>query len=94
VRRERDGVLLDVQVVPRASRERIGPIVGNRLKVQLTAPPVDGEANEALRALLARTLGVSRAAVEIVNGLSGRRKTVRVSGADARAIADLTQGDA
>lgn len=79
--READGALwLEVKVVPRASRDRLGPLLGDRLKVQLAAPPVDGEANEALRALLARALGVPRSAVEIVRGQTARAKTVRIEG--------------
>ena len=77
----RDGaVLFDVKVVPRASRERLGPDMGERLKVSLNAPPVDGAANEALRALVAKTLSVARGAVSITAGLSSRNKTVRVEG--------------
>ena len=78
---ESDGaVVFDVLVVPRSSRERVGPCVGDRVKVALTAPPVEGAANAALVALLARTFGVGRAAVSIVRGERGRRKTVRVVG--------------
>jgi uncharacterized protein (TIGR00251 family) len=80
VRQEPDGIVIEVQVVPRASRERLGPLVGDRLKVQITAPPVDGEANEALRALLAKRLGVPRSQVQIVRGESSRKKSVRVQG--------------
>ncbi len=87
---ERDGALtFDVQVVPRASRERIGPLVGDRVKVQLTAPPVDGAANEALRALLGKALGVARGKVSIVRGETGRKKTVRVEGATRAALEAL-----
>jgi uncharacterized protein (TIGR00251 family) len=52
-----------------------------RLKLAVTAPPVDGEANAAVVELLARELGVPRAAVEVVAGATSRRKTVRVVGA-------------
>ncbi len=55
-----DAITFDVQVVPRASKERLGPVLGDRLKIQLTAPPVDGAANEALVTLLARKLGARR----------------------------------
>jgi uncharacterized protein (TIGR00251 family) len=75
------GITFDVQVVPRASRERLGPVLGGRLKIQLTAPPVEGAANDALVLLLARTLGRGRADIHILRGLSGRKKTVRVAGA-------------
>ena len=78
---EREGAItFDVQVVPRASRDRLGPVHGERLKIQLTAPPVDGAANQALVALVAKALGRPRSAVTIVRGLTGRKKTVRVGG--------------
>jgi hypothetical protein len=58
VRESEGAVTFEVQVVPRASRDRLGPIHGDKLKVQLTAAPVDGAANEALIALVAKRLGV------------------------------------
>ena len=87
---EANGALtFDVLVSPRASRERLGPVVGDRVKVALTAPPVDGAANAALVALLARAFGVPRAAVSIVRGDTGKRKTVRVVGASRAALLEL-----
>lgn len=86
-------LLIDVQVVPRASRDRLGPILGGRLKVQLTAPPVDGAANEALRLLLAKRLGVARGQVSIVRGESGRKKTVRVVGASHAGLLAVLDGE-
>ncbi len=84
------GITFDVQVIPRASRERLGPVVGERLKVQLTAPPVDGAANEALREMLARSLSVPRSAVSIVRGETSRKKTVRIGGISAAALLAAT----
>ena len=84
---ERDGgITFDVQVVPRASRDRLGPVHGDRLKVQLTAPPVDGAANDALVALVAKSLGRPRGDVAIVRGHTGRKKTVRVAGSSRDAF--------
>ncbi len=84
---EADGAIsFDVQVVPRASRDRLGPVHGDRLKVQLTAPPVDGAANDALVQLVAKALGRPRADVSIVRGHTGRKKTVRVAGASRDAL--------
>jgi uncharacterized protein (TIGR00251 family) len=78
---EKDGaVTVDVVVQPRAAREGIGPVVGDRLKVAVNAPPVDGKANEAVVRVLAAAVGVARGAVEIVRGETGRRKTVRIRG--------------
>ena len=61
-------MIVDVQVVPRASRVAVGPAVGDRLRVAVTAPPVDGAANAAVIDALARAFGVRRAAVRIVRG--------------------------
>lgn len=74
------GIAFDVLVTPRASREGLGPIHGDRLKIAVTAPPVDGEANAAVVAVLARALAVPKANVTIVRGDGSRRKTVHVRG--------------
>ena len=71
---------IDVLVVPRASRTSVGPMVGDRLRVAVTAPPVDGEANAAIIEALAEAFGVRRPAVTIVRGERGRRKTVAIEG--------------
>jgi uncharacterized protein (TIGR00251 family) len=79
------GAVLEVLVQPRASRTRAVGEHDGRLKVQLAAPPVDGEANAALVSFLADALGVRKADVTIVRGETGRRKTVRVAGVAAAA---------
>jgi uncharacterized protein (TIGR00251 family) len=86
----KDGLVVNVQVVPRASRNRIGPLVGDRLKIQVTAPPVDGAANQAVVAALAEALGVPRRAISIIAGHAGRKKTVRLEGVSAAALDALT----
>jgi uncharacterized protein (TIGR00251 family) len=79
-------VVLEVLVQPRASRTRAVGEHDGRLKIQLAAPPVDGEANRALVEFLAEALGVRRGDVAIERGEAGRRKTVRVAGVDAAAV--------
>ena len=79
-------VVLEVLVQPRASRTRPVGEHGGRLKIQLAAPPVDGEANRALAEFLADTLGVRKGDVTIERGETGRRKTVRVAGVGAAAV--------
>jgi uncharacterized protein (TIGR00251 family) len=74
------GVTFEVRVVPRASRNEIVGVHGDALKVRLTAPPVEGRANEALIAFLAHRLGVRKSQVEIVAGTTARRKMIRVIG--------------
>ena len=81
-----DAVEVDVLVVPRASRSRVIGMHGDRIKIQLAAPPVDGAANEELVTLLADVLDVPQRAIAIVHGMTSRRKTVRIEAADADAI--------
>jgi uncharacterized protein len=84
---EKDGALLvDIVVQPRASREGLGPIVGDRLKVAVNAPPVDGKANEAVIRTVAEALRVPRSAVSIVRGETGRRKTIRIADVSLEAL--------
>jgi len=73
-------LLLHILVQPRASRSEIVGPHGDMLKIRLAAPPVDGAANEELVRFLAKELGVPQRAIEIVAGLSSRRKTIRVAG--------------
>ncbi len=88
--KEHDGaVTFDVLVQPRASRAKLGPVHDGRLKVAVTAPPVDGEANAAVIELIAKTLGVSKGAVAVIAGTSSRRKTVRVAGVTRAAVEAL-----
>ena len=81
-----DALIVDVHVVPRASRGVVGPEVGDRLRVAVTAPPVDGAANAAVINALAAAFGVRRAAVSILRGETGRRKTVRIEGGSAATL--------
>jgi uncharacterized protein (TIGR00251 family) len=81
------GVRIRVQVQPRASRSEVVGRHGDALRVRLAAPPVDGEANDALVRLVAKVLGVPVAAVTVASGRSSRRKTVRANGVDADAAA-------
>jgi uncharacterized protein (TIGR00251 family) len=82
---------IDVLVVPRASRTTVGPLQGDRLRVAVTAPPVDGEANAAVIAALADAFGVRRTAVRILRGERGRRKTVQITGANAATLEALAK---
>ena len=75
-----DALTLRVRVQPRASRDAIVGWHADALRLAVTAPPVDGAANEAVRRLLARALGVALSAVRVVHGERGRDKVVRVDG--------------
>ncbi|HEX6616173.1 MAG TPA: DUF167 family protein [Gemmatimonadales bacterium] len=80
-----DGIRLRVRVQPRASRTELAGRHGDALKVRLTAPPVEGAANEALLRFLAERLGVSRSAVRLASGASARAKVIAVEGVSAEA---------
>jgi hypothetical protein len=86
LRAEGGAVALELLVQPRASRTRVVGEHDGRLKVQLAAPPVDGEANAALVEFLADVLGVRKGDVVIARGETGRRKTVRVTGVTAAQV--------
>lgn len=74
------GCRFAVRVQPRASRDEVVGVQESHLRVRLTAPPVEGQANAALVDLLAKRLGVRRSAVSIVSGETGRLKWVEVAG--------------
>jgi uncharacterized protein (TIGR00251 family) len=81
--------LVEILVQPRASRAKIGPRHDGRIKIAVTSPPVDGEANAAVIALLAKALGIARSAVEVVGGATSRRKTLRIAGVTTAQIEEL-----
>ncbi|MFL5321742.1 MAG: DUF167 domain-containing protein [Myxococcaceae bacterium] len=78
-----DGVELSVYVQPRASRTKLVGEHDGALKVQVAAPPVDGEANAELSEFLADLFSVPKRQVEIASGDTGRRKRIRISGVSA-----------
>lgn len=81
-----DGVRFSVKVQPKARRNAIVGELGDTLKVALTAPPVDGRANEACIEFFAEILRVARSAVSIASGQTNRNKVVRVTGITAAQV--------
>lgn len=71
-------LILQVKVQPRASRDEIGPVVEGRLKVKITAPPVDGKGNAHLLRFLADQFGVANSRVQLLGGTSGRLKRIAI----------------
>ncbi len=72
-------VRIAVRVLPRSSKNSLEWEQGT-LKARLTAPPVDGAANEALIALLAEQFAIPRRAITIVRGATGRQKLLAIEG--------------
>ncbi len=81
------GIRLRLRIQPRAATSEVAGLHGDRLRIRLSAPPVDGAANEALVRFLSEVLGVAPRAVEITAGHGARQKTVHVSGVDPAAAA-------
>jgi len=82
---------ITVQVVPRSSKNSLAWEQGV-LKARLTAPPVDGAANEALIALLAERLGLPKRDIHIVHGATSRRKAVEIAGMTPEALEEKMGG--
>ncbi|HEB50631.1 MAG TPA: DUF167 domain-containing protein [Desulfobulbus sp.] len=86
-------LLLKLHVQPRASRNRLAGLHGDALKLCLTTPPVDGRANKALVAFLAKLLHLPKSALEIRSGLQGRSKQVLLHGIDEETARRLLSGE-
>lgn len=73
-----DDLVIDVRVQPRASSDGFAEILGQQIKLRITAPPADGKANRHLIAYLAKTFKVTKADVSIVFGVNARSKRIRI----------------
>jgi len=82
------GATFAVKVHPRAKKNAITGEVGDALKLALTAPPVDGKANEACIDFFAKLLNLPRSSVTIAAGLNNRNKVIRVAGLTAQQVRD------
>lgn len=82
-------VLLDVKVVPKSSRNRVVGELDGALKVAVSAAPERGAANEAVRKLLAKSLGLRVQQITVEAGHTNPRKTLRIAGATADAVRQL-----
>jgi uncharacterized protein (TIGR00251 family) len=86
IRQHESGVSFSVRVHPRAKKNAITGEVGDALKVALTAPPVDGKANQACIEFFAKLLKVPRSSVTIASGETSRNKVIHVVGLSAEEI--------
>lgn len=73
-----EDLLLECHLQPKASRDEFAGLHGDRLKIRLTAPPVDGKANAQLLAFLASVFAVSKSQVSLESGQQSRQKRVRI----------------
>ena len=86
VRDTPQGAIFQVKVHPRAKKNAIAGEIGDALKLALTAPPIDGRANQACIAFFAELLNVPRSSVTIAAGETSRNKLIRISGLSAAQV--------
>lgn len=84
-----EGIVLRVKVMPGARRSEVVDASGDRLRVRVGAPAVEGKANLELERFLAGLFGVRRSAVSVRHGQRGREKTVAIAGVTAPPVLDL-----
>ena len=73
-----DDLVLDVRIQPKASADGFAEVLEDRLKIRITAPPVDGKANKHLAAFLAKQFKVAKSRVTILSGESSRNKRINI----------------
>jgi uncharacterized protein len=88
IREADSGVTFAVRVQPRAKKDAITGELGDALKVSLTAPPIEGRANEACIEFFAKLLKLPRSSVTIASGHANRNKVIRVAGVTAEFVRD------
>lgn len=76
---QNNDLLIRIKVQPKASKDEFCEIMGNHLKVRITAPPVDGKANRHLIKFLAKQFKTSKSQIELVSGETSREKRFRIS---------------
>lgn len=89
VERTESGVAIRVKAVPGAKREQVAGVLGDRLKIKVSAPPEGGKANAAICALIAKALGVKPGAVSVVSGMTNPEKVVRVEGISVKVVREV-----
>jgi hypothetical protein len=92
IRQQADGAVLTVKAVPGSSRSRLAGVLGNALKVCVSAAPEKGRANAAIAELLAEALGVPSRTVMLVSRVANPRKEFLVAGWSAQQLRDHLAG--
>jgi hypothetical protein len=85
------GAVLTIYVQPKASKTEFAGVHGGALKFRVTAPPVEGAANDALGAYLAERFSLPKKAVVLLSGQGSRQKRVLLAGVRADRVRDVLQ---
>jgi len=83
---------ITIRVIPRAKKSEISQVLDDgTIKIRLTAPPVEGKANQALVRFLADVFGISSSRIEIISGLKGRKKVVLLEGINEKTARSMIE---
>ena len=85
----KDGVIFNIVVVPRSSRRQLAGTQEDALKLKVTAPPIEGKANEECIKILADKLDVRKSRIAIIAGHKSKRKTIAISGLKSKDIESI-----
>jgi uncharacterized protein len=91
VKQSATGISFAVKVHPRAHKDAVTGVIGDALKLALTAPPVDGTANQAVIEFFADLFAISRSSITIASGETSRNKVIHVSGISAEQVRQKLQ---
>ena len=80
---------IPIRVVPRASKNQICGEIDGDIKIRLQAPPVEGKANKALIAFLAKKLGIPKRGIAVISGIKSRNKRIQIEGMTEKQVLDL-----
>jgi uncharacterized protein (TIGR00251 family) len=92
IHEKQNAVTFAVRVHPRATKDAITGELGDALKLSLSAPPIDGRANQACIDFFAKLLKVPKSSVTIASGASGRNTVIRVAGVSAEYVRERLRG--
>jgi len=87
-----EGVLIRLQIQPKAARSEVSGEYGDRLKIRIAAPPVDGAANEELIRFLKKQLGIPASKIHLLRGDSSRAKDVLIIGVSLTEVINTLSG--
>ncbi len=91
IKETEDGVTFGIKVLPRSSRCEIAGIQEGVLRIKITAPPVEGLANEECIKFLSKKFGIGKSRIRIVAGLQAKKKVLFISGLTKRDIESVIQ---
>jgi uncharacterized protein (TIGR00251 family) len=86
IKEKENSVLINVKVQPRAAKNEIAGVIGDAVKLRVTSPPVDGEANAAVIKIFKNLFRVPNNAISITGGLTSRNKTVEITGVTSEEV--------